>query len=308
MPTIVTHLDALAHNHRLVSRLGRLWGFTLLPVLKMVGCHPAITRFLYEAGYTGFGAADVDEPAMHGPQPDGDKVLINIPPLGRARDVVRWFQRSSVSSLEGMLALEAAARDQRLTHHALLMVDIGDLREGVPAEDVPPLVEAMLRKKTEHVRLTGIGANMGCLHGACPDEKNMALLRRTADSVEAILDRPLDVISLGGSIFFEWFSRQGEAFRVSPGCVRELRAGDPLLLGFDMYREVDFPGGAFRRDLFSLEATVLEVREKNMVLPRESVLNGQGKKARMRNLGRRWRALLDCGSLHTDVKIGRAHV
>lgn len=302
MPTIVTHLDALAHNHRLVTRLGKAWGFTLLPVLKMVGCHPTVTRFLHEAGHSGFGAADVDEPVMFAPQSEGDKVLINIPPLGRARDVVRAFRRSAVSSLEGILALEAAARELRLVHSALLMVDIGDLREGIPPEDVAPLLETLNRENLEYVRLIGIGVNMGCLHGACPDDRNMALLRRTADGVEAALNRPLDVISLGGSIFFEWFSRQGRSFRLSPGCVLELRAGDPLLLGYDIYRNIDFPGGVFRRDVFSLEATVLELREKNMVPPRESVLNGQGRKSRMRSQGRRWRVLLDCGSLHTDVQ------
>lgn len=60
----------------------------------------------------------------------------------------------------------------------------------------------------------------------------------------------------------------------------ELRIADPILLGYDSYHEKASAGGTFRRDLFKLDATVLEVTERNLRPPRVLALNGQGEIAR----------------------------
>ena len=82
----------------------------------------------------------------------------------------------------------------------------------------------------------------------------------------------------------------------------EFRMGDPLLLGWDMYRDQALLGGDFRQDIFRLTATVLEVTERDIRPPRQSVHNGRGLPADCPVLGKRLRALVDCGSLHTDVQ------
>lgn len=302
MPSITLHLEALEHNIRLTRRLCRLWGCHMLPVLKMVACHPVAARLMYQAGFESVGAADVDEPDLFGPAPEGRKTLINIAPPSRADDVVRRFQRSAASSLEGLTALETAAARAGLPHDVLLMLDIGDLREGVPAPRAGDLAEAIRHRGFRHARVTGVGVNLGCLYGTCPDGENMALLRRTVNDMETTLGRPLEVISLGGSIFLDWFARQGRAPDFGPGRRVEFRAGDPLLLGYDLYRGQDFPEAGFRRDVFTLEAEVVECHERDIEPPRHSVRNGQGLRLVPECLGRRRRALLDCGRLHTVVE------
>lgn len=82
----------------------------------------------------------------------------------------------------------------------------------------------------------------------------------------------------------------------------EFRMGDPLLLGRDMYRDEALLAGDFRQDIFRLSATVLEVTERDIRPPRQSVHNGRGLHADCPDLGKRLRALVDCGSLHTDVR------
>ena len=110
-------------------------------------------------------------------------------------------------------------------------------------------------------------------------------------------------VSLGGSIFWNWFARRhGHGPHWPPGCIMEFRMGDPLLLGRDMYREEALLAGDFRQDIFRLSATVLEVTERDIHPPRHSVHNGRGMPADCPDLGKRLRALVDCGSLHTDVR------
>ena len=131
----------------------------------------------------------------------------------------------------------------------------------------------------------------------------MALLEALAARAGALLGHALHRVSLGGSIFWNWFARRhGHGPHLPPGCIMEFRMGDPLLLGRDMYRDEALLAGDFRQDIFRLSATVLEVTERDIRPPRQSVLNGRGLHADCPDLGKRLRALVDCGSLHTDVR------
>lgn len=310
MPELEINLDALAHNLRLIRRQEQAWGFRFLPVLKMVASHPDVVDFLRTQGYARYGIADMTEHLLYGQEPPArtGRVLINLAPPDRADDVVRLFERSAFSCESTFRALDAAARAAGLHHEALLMVDIGDMREGIPQEDAPALLRAVATasQRAAHgpgAHVAGIGVNLGCLYGTCPDDENMALLEALAARAGALLGHALHRVSLGGSIFWNWFARRhGHGPHLPPGCIMEFRMGDPLLLGRDMYRDEALLAGDFRQDIFRLSATVLEVTERDIRPPRQSVHNGRGLHADCPDLGKRLRALVDCGSLHTDVR------
>ena len=308
MPELEINLDALAHNLRLVRHREQAWGF--LPVLKMVASHPEIVAFLRRQGYGCHGIADMTEHLLYGQEPPAraGRVLINLAPPDRTDDVVRLFERSSFSCEATFRALDAAARAAGLHHEALLMVDIGDMREGIPQDEAPALLRAVAAASQRAARgpgahVAGIGVNLGCLYGTCPDEENMARLETLAARAGDLLGHALHRVSLGGTIFWNWFARRhGHGPHLPPGCIMEFRMGDPLLLGWDMYRDQALLGGDFRQDIFRLTATVLEVTERDIRPPRQSVHNGRGLPADCPVLGKRLRALVDCGSLHTDVQ------
>ncbi len=309
MPELLMNMDALVHNLRCINQLEQAWGFSFLPVLKMVASHPAVVACLRQHGHARHGVADLTEqcgPGEKGPARD-ERALINLSAPGRADEVVRHFARSPFSCEESFRALDAAARQAGLCHEALLMVDLGDMREGVPLSAAPALlrrVAAASRRagSAPGAHVAGLGVNMGCLYGACPDALNMRQLEELAARAESLLGHALRLVSLGGSIFWNWFARQ-ETHRpaLPPGCVLEFRMGDPLLLGYDIYRECPLLGADFRQDIFGLSATVLEVMERDIRPPRLCVRNGRGIAVSCHHRGRRLRALVDCGSLHTDV-------
>lgn len=310
MPELEINLDALAHNLRLVRHREQAWGFRFLPVLKMVASHPEIVAFLRRQGYGCHGIADMTEHLLYGQEPPAraGRVLINLAPPDRTDDVVRLFERSSFSCEATFRALDAAARAAGLHHEAMLMVDIGDMREGIPQDEAPALLRAVAAASQRAARgpgahVAGIGVNLGCLYGTCPDEENMARLETLAARAGDLLGHALHRVSLGGTIFWNWFARRhGHGPHLPPGCIMEFRMGDPLLLGWDMYRDQALLGGDFRQDIFRLTATVLEVTERDIRPPRQSVHNGRGLPADCPVLGKRLRALVDCGSLHTDVQ------
>ena len=305
MPCICLDMSAVEHNFRIVQRLAREWRFCWLPVLKMVAGYGPVEDFLRSHGVPVTGAADVDEHLCFGRSPDASAhVYINIVPPSRAGDVVRRFRRSCVSSPEGMEALEQAAEEARLSHDCLLMLDLGDGREGVRVEAVDGLAEALERRAFRHVRLVGVGVTLGCLNGLCPDSDIMRKLFAAMRRLRPLMPVPTATVSLGGSIFWNWFAIHHEAFHEAlarvPGWQVELRMGDPLLVGFDMYRSEPLLGGDFRRDMFEIRAQVLEVQSKCAQYEGTFVTNGHGTRPARRD-GSWVQALLDCGILHTDM-------
>lgn len=309
MPCLITNLDALEHNAALITHLCRQWGVHFLPVLKMTGCHPIIAKVLHSYGYEAFGVGDIEEYFLSIPgeaiarHTGPDRFLVNLFPLHRAGDVVRTCQRSAVSCLAGVQALDEAAKRQGVRHNTVLMIDAGDMREGVNINEAVMLAESIHRQRFQHVRIAGVGTTLGCLHGVCPDMENMALLQQTALDVAAALGHSLEVVSLGGSIFFEWFAQHSGDMTLGwpSGCTVEFRAGDPVLLGYDMYRERLFSEPGFCQDVFSLSATVVELAEKEEKQCHSTCLTGQGYGPKTGYKGRRKRALLDCGRLHTEI-------
>lgn len=303
-------MNAVVHNLHIVNRLAAEWNFAWLPVLKMVAGYPPVADVLRANGYAVTGAADIDEHLCFATSPDPDShVYINLVPPHLAEKVVRRFRRSAVSSPEGLLALERAAGKIGVRHEALLMVDLGDGREGPlvgPALD--SLLEWIARKRLAHVRIVGMGVTLGCLNGLCPDE---TIMLRLVEILHAVRRKPglfsdaPATVSLGGSIFWNWFALHHawlhDQLREIAGWRVELRMGDPLLLGFDMYRNEAFLGGDFRRDLFEIQAEVLEVQRKRPYPEGTHAANGHGDHTPQDNGGSRVQALADCGILHTDV-------
>src|SRR3546814_5833957 len=67
-----------------------------------------------------------------------------------------------------LAALSDAADDQKVIHEVVLMVELGDLREGLASTDV--LEVAQLVVQLPGLTLAGIGTNLACQSGVVPDQ------------------------------------------------------------------------------------------------------------------------------------------
>ena len=87
----------------------------------------------------------------------------------QAAEVVRLFQCSLNSEPATIRALNAAAAQAGLIHQIILMVDLGDLREGIWPDDLETTVQQV--KGLGNIRLLGLGANLTCYGGVIPTGK-----------------------------------------------------------------------------------------------------------------------------------------
>lgn len=253
-PRLDIKLQAIEENTRtLVNRLSPL-GIRVLGVAKGVCGQPEVARAIVRGGATGLGDSRLDSLArLREGGTTGSFTLIRSPMMSQLSRTVRYAQISVNTEPSVLIGLSRAAERAGLVHEVILMVEMGDLREGIA---VPNVVEAARSLATlRGLHLNGIGTNLACHSGIAPDEQKMTELSDLADRVERGIGHTLATVSGGNSANLNWAFQTGDVGRIN-----ELRLGEAILLGTEPL--TGDPVDALRTDAFRLVGEVIEVQEK----------------------------------------------
>jgi len=179
--------------------------------------------------------------------------LIRTPILSQADRVVRSCSTSYNSEIEVIARLAEAARKAKLVHHIMLMVEMGDMRDGIMPENVAAIARQVAAMPG--VKLRGIGANFACLSGMAPDAAKMKDLSTIASDTERAHGSLIRVISGGNSANLPWALGAHSSTRIN-----NLRLGEAILLGVEPVSG-DKISGLFT-DAFTLVTEVIEAKVK----------------------------------------------
>ena len=231
-PRLEIDLDKIYHNaHELVTRLSE-HGISVTGVTKAALGSVEMANTLLRAGVIALGDSRIENiQAMRLAGSDAliknaVIILIRSPMLSQVAQVVRYADMSCNTEIDVIKKLSVEARKQGRTHQILLMVELGDLREGIMPEDLIDTVREVL--SLPNILLKGIGTNLACRSGVSPDATNMATLSELADLIETTFDLTLDVVSGGNSANIQWALNSTETMT---GPVNNLRLGEAILLG-----------------------------------------------------------------------------
>jgi ornithine racemase len=251
---IETDLDKVEQNTRvLVDRLAST-GIRVTGITKAVLGSPEVGAAMLRGGARGLGDSRVPNLARLAELDRSPlRTLIRSPMLSQAGRVVGVADVSVNTEAVVLAALDRAASRTKRTHGIVLMVELGDLREGIALDDAPEAVRAVLGHSS--LRLVGLGANLACQNGVVPDDRNMGILTRLVDDIEALHGISLDVVSGGNSANLNWALNTDDVGRID-----ELRLGEAILLGVDPLYRTPIPG--LHTDAFTLTAEVIEVAMK----------------------------------------------
>ncbi len=255
-PRLEIHLQRLHHNARtLVDRLGRV-GIAVTGVSKAtLGLREIVATWI-AAGVTSIGESRIDTiEALHRSPLRVPLLMVRSPMLHEVERVVAHAAISCNSEPLVLQALASAAQAQDLCHGVLLMVELGDLREGILPADLEAVVQLTLAHP--NLQLLGLATNLGCQHGVAPDNSNMALLSALTRAQEARFGIHLPWCSGGNSANLPWLAAGGD-----PGRINHLRLGEALLLGREPLSRSPIPG--LHTDAITLVAEVIESKQKPM--------------------------------------------
>jgi len=253
-PRVDIDLAKIEHNTRALVGLLTPVGVKVVGITKATLGKPEIGAAMLRGGSAGLGDSRVSNLSrLSGLAGSASRTLIRSPMLSEARDVVRTATCSLNTGAAVLKRLDEAATQERRIHDVVLMVELGDLREGIAADDVADAARAVLGHAS--LRLIGLGANLACQNGVVPTDKNMDVLTTLVTDVESAHGISLDRVSGGNSATLEWALTASDVGRIN-----ELRLGEAILLGLDPLHRSPIAG--LHLDAFTLSAEVIEVAAK----------------------------------------------
>lgn len=292
-PRIEVDLDKIRRNTQTVVRRLGLHGIGVTGVTKAVCGHPAIAQAMLDGGVLGLADARLNN--VQRLRQAGilcPITLIRTPMLSQAEQIVQFCEASYNTERAVIRELGSAARRKGTVHGVILMVEMGDQRDGILPQNLSDMAQQVI--EIPGVALKGIGANFACLSGGAPTASQMATFCDLAHEINAICGPICKVFSGGNSASLPWaFAKH------SPGCVNDLRLGEAILLGVEPVSGDPLDG--MHTDAFTLVAEVIETRDKaatvNVDLAYPKLAQRRG--ATVRNMCRRH--VLAIGHQDTDM-------
>ena len=224
--------------------------------------------------------------------PDDLETVYIKPPAKKAiPDLVRYADTSFNSEFETIKAISEEAVKQNKTHKIIIMIELGDLREGVMGEDLMDFYSSVFR--LPNIKVTGIGSNLNCLHGVMPSQDKFIQLSLYKQLIEAKFNVSIPWITGGTSVVIPLLE-----MRQLPQGVNHFRVGETLYFGTDLIHNNGFK--EMEQNVITLYTQIIEITEKPMLPIGEMEANPQGETFEVDEslYGKTsHRAILDVGSL-----------
>lgn len=292
-PRVEVNLKKLRHNiDQAVTICGRQ-GIGIAGVIKGFTGFPEAAEQFAEAGceYIATSRLEQVQAAVdYGIQ--AKFMLIRVPMISEAEEAVRITDISLNSEVEVLKALNQAAVRQGKIHKVILMVDLGDLREGF--WDKKELLDTalMVEHEMEGLCLSGIGTNLGCYGSILATPEKMNELIRDAEAIEAAIGRKLDIISGGATSSFPLVLNG-----TMPERINNLRMGEGIILAKDLKDLYGMDMSFMNQDAFTLKAQIIEIKDKPTYPAGQLAFDAFGKTGTYVDRGIRRRALLALGKV-----------
>jgi len=257
MNRVVINLEALSHNLAAVGELMREHGATWTVVVKSLCGHQQTIEALQLLGIRSIadsrlGTLAVTREVAH----ELETWYLRPPHLSAAPEVVRLAHVSMNSELDVIRALSEAAVEQDRVHRVVIMIELGDLREGLLPQELADFYETVF--ELPNIEVPGLGAYVGVQNGIGPNTDQLSQLLLYRELLELKYDRPLPLISAGTTDLLPLLM-DGKL----PRGINHFRIGEACFLGTAPPSGEVLPG--FRGDVVRVEAEIAEIKEKSLV-------------------------------------------
>ncbi len=292
-PRLVTDLKKVKNNLNKITEMVKGSGCSLMIVTKGYCADMEIYKLLENSEIDYLADSRIQNLKKY----DGTKkerALLRLPMISEAEDVVLHSDISLNSEIETIKQLDKKAAKHNKTHKILLMIDLGDLREGIfykNEDEIYETIEEIL--KLEHIELYGLGVNLTCYGAVIPKNENLSILVETASKIENKFNIKLKMISGGNSSSVYLIDRNE-----LPKGISNLRVGEAFLLGDETAYSQMLDG--FYDDAFILEAEIIELKEKQSVPVGETGVDAFGNRPVYEDRGIIKRAIIAVGRQDVD--------
>jgi len=286
-PRIEIDLGKISHNATSLRETYASKGIGIIGVTKVVCGDPMVADALVKTGIDTLADSRLQNiTRMREAGIQAQFVLLRIPAPSQAESAVNNADISLNTELSVIERLSRFAIEADITHKIILMVEMGDLREGILPVDLEETVERVLGQRG--IVLAGIGTNLACFGGIKPDEENLDHLSSLAGDIEAKFGITLQYVSGGNSANHDWLMSATDV-----GKINNLRLGESIFLGCETLQRKPING--LFTDAFRLFAEVIESKVKPSKPYGETCQDAFGNVPEFSNRGPMRRVILGVG-------------
>ena len=227
--------------------------------------------------------------------PKTQTIYIKPPAKRLAKSIVKFADVSFNTELGTLELLSNEAVLQNKIHKVVLMVEMGELREGIMARNLLTFYDEV--NLLPNIEVVGLGTNLKCLNGILPDERKLYKLNRFKEIIEENSGEKIPYISGGSSVTIPLIFKNEIPFGIN-----HFRVGETLFFGTNVYTDSLITG--MYHDVFTLTAEIIEMQEKPTIPSGISGTNLTGEILDFseNEKGKSFRAIVDVGLLDIDHK------
>lgn len=297
MAFICLYRDKLKHNYDFLNKLFEDRGIDWGVVTKLLCGNKLYIQEVLDLGIREVHDSRVSNLKLIKKMSPGVQTVYIKPPAKRSiKNIVQYADVSFNSELDTMKMLSAEAVRQNKTHKIIIMIEMGDLREGVMGEDLLDFYGEVF--KMPNISVSGIGTNLNCLHGVMPSQDKLIQLSLYKQLIEAKFNVTIPWVSGGTSVAIPLLLKQ-----MRPMAVNHFRVGEALFFGNDLFANNIIKG--MKSDVFKLYTEIIELTEKPVVPTGTMGQNvaGETYKPKESDYGKtHYRAIVDIGLLDVETE------
>ena len=254
-PLVTIDRLKLIHNVKATIDLTKKAGITPVAVTKLFQGDPEIAQIIVDAGIGVLGDSRMQN-LIKLKDVKAEKILMRLPMISEIDQLIKYADMSLNSEIDTIKAISDYCMTQNTRHKIVLMIDMGDRREGILEEDLDAYAEEII--KLPGVEMVGIGVNFGCYGGIIPECAVMERFLAYKPYLEQKYGLNLYHISSGNSLTLHMIWEG-----TLPEGSTHLRIGQSINLGVeDKYGDVI---EGFEGNIYRLHAEVIEKKTKSSV-------------------------------------------
>jgi predicted amino acid racemase len=183
-------------------------------------------------------------------------IYIKPPAKMYADDIIKYADISLNSSFTTIIALNNSAKKLNKIHQIIIMVELGELREGIKRTELISFYEKVF--KLSNIDIIGIGSNLGCMYGVEPTYDKLLQLSLYKELISAKFNKNLKYVSGGTSITLPLIENNSV-----PKDINHFRIGEAIFFGVSPLDNKQFKELSI--DAFEFTANIIELEEKKII-------------------------------------------
>lgn len=257
MAYITLNKSALTHNYNYLQELFKNNQIEWAPVLKMLCGNEKYLKFVLSLGSEQVCDARLSNlKTIKKLKPEVETIYIKPPAKRSIKEIVKYADVSFNTEFTTIKWLSEEAEKQNKMHRIIIMIELGDLREGIMGDHLMDFYNKIF--ELPNIRVAGIGTNLNCLSGVMPSKDKLIQLSLYEQLIEAKFNQKIDGVSGGSSVMVPLLLKG-----LVPKGINHFRVGETLFFGSDLFSHKTIPG--MREDIFTLYSEIIEITEKPSV-------------------------------------------